>query len=55
MKQSKVHDEMLKIKFRKARDTILAEGLDLEQVHEDQDPDFLIKKGCEKRHCSEIC
>lgn len=56
--QSKVHDEMLKIKFRKARDTILAQGLGLEQVHEDQDPDFLIKKavkrGIARRFVSDI-
>jgi hypothetical protein len=40
--QSKVHDEILKVEFRKARDTVLADDLDFEQVHEDQDPDFLI-------------
>jgi hypothetical protein len=39
---------MLKNKFRQARDAILAEGLDLEQVHEDEDPDFLIKKGVKR-------
>jgi hypothetical protein len=46
--QSKVHDEKLKVEFRKARDTLLADDLDLEQVHEDQDPDFLIQKGVKR-------
>jgi hypothetical protein len=40
--QSKIHDEGLKVEFEKARDAILMEGLDLEQVHEDQDLDFLV-------------
>ena len=33
--QSKVDDEMLKVEFQKACDATLADGLDLEQVHED--------------------
>lgn len=45
--QSRVH-ESLKAEFRKARDMVLAEGLDLEQVHEDQDSEFLIKKGVKR-------
>jgi hypothetical protein len=46
--QSKVHDEILKDEFRKARDTVLANGLDLEQVHGDQDPEFLVQKGVKR-------
>jgi hypothetical protein len=42
--QSKIGDKTLKAEFRKAREVILAEGLNLEQVHKDQDCDFLIKK-----------
>jgi len=43
--QSKVDDEILKVEFRKAYDVALADGLDLEQVHRDQDPDFFTDKG----------
>ena len=46
--QSKVDDEILKVEFRKACDVTLADGLDLEQVHEDQDPDFFIDKGIKR-------
>jgi hypothetical protein len=46
--QSKVQDGMLKGEFRRARDAVLMEGLDLEQVHEDQDPEFLVKNGIKR-------
>jgi hypothetical protein len=43
--ESNVIDVVLKEDFRKARDVALANGLDLEQVYKDQDPDFFIKNG----------
>ncbi|OZJ01562.1 hypothetical protein BZG36_05503 [Bifiguratus adelaidae] len=46
--QSQVNDEILKAEFRKARDVALADGLDLEQVYEDQDPDFFVKHGVKR-------
>jgi hypothetical protein len=46
--QSQVRHESLKAEFRKARDAVLLEGLDLEQVHEDQDSEFLMKKGVKR-------
>lgn len=46
--QSQVSDEKLKAEFRKARDTALEDGLDLMQVHEDQDPEFFIKNGVKR-------
>jgi hypothetical protein len=39
--QSKVGDEALKMELQKACNVTLG-GLDLEQVYEDQDPDFFI-------------
>lgn len=39
---------MLKVEFRKAYDATLVDGLDLEQVHDDQDPDFFINKGVKR-------
>ena len=46
--QSKVHEEILKVEFQKACDVTLADGLDLEQIHEDQDPDFFIERGVKR-------
>lgn len=46
--QSYVNDERLKAEFRKARDIALEDGLDLIQVHEDQDPGFFIKNGVKR-------
>jgi hypothetical protein len=46
--QSQVDDEKLKAEFRKARDAALEDGLDLMQVHEDQDPGFFIKNGVKR-------
>ena len=43
--QSMVSHEALKIEFQKACDIMFAEGLDLEQVHMDQDPDLFVEKG----------
>lgn len=43
--QSRVSSEVLKDDIRKARDLVLANGLDLKQIHGDQDPDFFIKQG----------
>lgn len=43
--QSKVRSEALKAEFHKAHDVALADGLDLEQIYGDQDPNFFIKKG----------
>jgi hypothetical protein len=56
--QSNVADERLKTEFRKACDVSLADGLDLEQVYEDQDPEFFIqsgvKRGVARRFVSDI-
>lgn len=43
--QSRVSSEILKDDIRKARDLALANGLDLRQIHSDQDPEFFIKQG----------
>lgn len=40
--QSNILDERLKYEFCKAYITTLDDGLDLEQVYEDHDPDFFI-------------
>ena len=49
---------MLKVEFRRARDITLKDDLDLEQVYEDQDPEFFInhgvKKGIARRFVSDI-
>jgi hypothetical protein len=46
--QSNVNDDQLKLEFQKACDVTLADGLDLEQLHEDQDFDFFIDKGVKR-------
>lgn len=46
--QSTVSDEILKTEFRKACDVALEDGLDLMQIHEDQDPEFFIKYGVKR-------
>ena len=43
--QSKVRDLTLGSEFQKAGDIALADGLDLEQVYEDQNPDFFVRRG----------
>lgn len=40
-----VGDEALKADFQKARDVALANGLDLEQIFNDQDPKFFTNSG----------
>lgn len=42
---SNVDNDHLKTAFRQVCDGILEDGLDLEQVYKDQDPDFFIEKG----------
>jgi hypothetical protein len=44
--QSQVNDEKLKAEFRKASDAALEDGLDLMQVHEDQDPEWVKRCKC---------
>jgi hypothetical protein len=46
--QSKVDDDMLKEEFRRACDVALQDGLDLEQVYQDQDAAFFIKNGVKR-------
>ncbi|KAK5805930.1 hypothetical protein VI817_000188 [Penicillium citrinum] len=43
--ETNVIDEGLKAQFQLACDVTLANGLDLELIHEDQNPDFFIGKG----------
>ena len=56
--QSNVVDETLKMEFQKACDVALDDVLDLEQVYEDQDPEFFIrsgmKRGVARRFVSDI-
>lgn len=46
--QSNVVDEGLKTEFQKACDVSLNDGLDLEQIYEDQDPEFFIQSGVKR-------
>jgi hypothetical protein len=46
--QSNVIDEALKAEFRKAGEVTLQDGLDLEQVYEDQDSLFFIQSGIKR-------
>lgn len=46
--QSNVTDDNLKAAFRQACDVALEDGLDLEQVYKDQDPEFFVRKGIKK-------
>jgi hypothetical protein len=56
--QSNVVDEALKEEFRKACNATLEDGLDLEQVYEDQDSGFFVqsgvKRGVARRFVSDI-
>ncbi len=56
--QQLVSDESLKIEYKKACEVVLADGLDLEQIHEDQDPDFFtnrdMKRGIARRFVRDI-
>jgi hypothetical protein len=42
--QSKIHDEILKVEFRKTCDFTLADRLDLVLIHVDQDQVFSLRK-----------
>jgi hypothetical protein len=46
--QSRVVDETRKAEIQKACELALEDGLDLEQVYEDQDPSFFIKNGVKR-------
>lgn len=46
--QSQVKYEIQKVEFQKACDAALEEGLDLEQIHKDQDYKFFIDKGVKR-------
>ena len=46
--QLQVQDVSLKKEVRNACNVVLAEGLDLEQLHQDQDCEFLINKGVKR-------
>lgn len=56
--RSNVVDEAQQAEYQKACDVTLLEMLDLEQVHEDQDPDFYVrngvKRGVARRFVSDI-
>ena len=41
----KVGDQILKAEFQKTCDVALIDGLDLEQIHEDQNPSFSTDRG----------
>ncbi|KAJ5246692.1 hypothetical protein N7468_001675 [Penicillium chermesinum] len=43
--ETNVIDETLKAQFQLACDVTLANGLDLEQIHENRDPNFFVKNG----------
>jgi hypothetical protein len=43
--KSQVHSQTLQAEFQKACDVALTHGFDLEQIHEDRDPDFFTNKG----------
>ncbi|GKT52041.1 LOW QUALITY PROTEIN: uncharacterized protein ColSpa_12222 [Colletotrichum spaethianum] len=51
---SQVESEALKLEFWKAYNAALDHGLDLEQVHEDQQPDFFIEQGVKRGDSSAI-
>jgi hypothetical protein len=42
---SNVSDETLKAAFREASDVTLSDGLDLEHIYKDQNPEFFVGKG----------
>lgn len=46
--QSHVTDDGLKDAFRQACNVMLDDGLDLEQVYKDRDPEFFVGKGIKK-------
>jgi len=56
--QSRVFDASLKADFKKARDVALENALDLDLIHEENDPDFFekqgVKRGTAKRFVRDI-
>lgn len=56
--QSRVFDTSLKADFQKARDVALENALDLDLIHEENDPDFFesqgVKRGTAKRFVRDI-
>jgi hypothetical protein len=56
--QSRVFDTGLKADFQKARDVALENALDLDLIHEENDPDFFekqgVKRGTAKRFVRDI-
>jgi hypothetical protein len=46
--QSQVKSPGLKAEYQKACDAIIEDGLDLEQIHKDPNPEFLIKNGVKR-------
>ena len=56
--QSRVFDTNLKADFRKARDVALENALDLDLIHEENDPGFFeeqgVKRGTAKRFVRDI-
>ena len=46
--QSRMRKDNLKSEFRRAGALALADGLDLEQIYEEQDPDFFIRQGVKR-------
>jgi hypothetical protein len=55
--QAQVEDEGLKADFRKAGEVVVAKGSNLEQIHEEQNPDFLVgevRPGIAKRFVRDI-
>jgi hypothetical protein len=46
--KSRVVNETLKAEYQKACDITLEDGLDLEQVHEEQDPGFFMRSGVKR-------
>jgi hypothetical protein len=56
--QSRVFNASLKADFKKARDVALENALDLDLVHEENDPDFFekqgVKRGTAKRFVRDI-
>jgi hypothetical protein len=46
--QSRVFDTSLKADFQKARDVALEKALELDLIHEEDDPDFFEKQGVKR-------
>lgn len=53
--QSKVKKPTLKVEYKEARDIIIEDGMDLEMIHRDPNPEFLTQRGVKKRYCSTDC